>query len=147
MSEYAPKIGDVVKLSNRKDAVLYTVTWTPESVGMASELADPEIQSHNTGRLSRKAATALILVESHPEVSENVIVQDERTSTEREADEQAAKSREDEPVTEQTSYQKTILRALNVLGKHVYQGTAKNRPARKARKLAKAARRATRKAK
>lgn len=53
----------------------------------------------------------------------------------------------DENDHRESSYGKAILRALNVLGKHVYSGTAKNRPARKAKKLAKVARRQTRKAK
>jgi hypothetical protein len=143
-------IGDVVRVGKGK--VLYTVTWTPESAGMASDLADPEVQSHNTGNLSRVAASRLVLVQAHPEIAEVIELQPESTSLAgylagREptfSEEEQAQimhdvdindADESEPVVETSAYQKAVLFALNKLGKHVYAGTVRKNVKAKRRGL------------
>jgi hypothetical protein len=145
--------GDVVRVGKGK--VEYTVTWTPESVGMAPELADPEIQSHNTGKYNRVATSRLTLVKAAEDIArdekpetDGPLVQGHQPNPTQEAlagylegrtplfseEEQAVIMRdvdtddtnEDEaPVKETSAYAKAVLFALNKLDKHVYAGTVR----------------------
>lgn len=145
-------IGDVVRVGKGK--VLYTVTWTPESVGMASDLADPEVQSHNTGNLSRVAASRLVLVEAHPEIAEVIELQpspnrdalggylagrtplfSENEQAEIMRDVDGGANEEEAPVKETSAYAKAVLFALNKLQKHVYAGTVRKNVKAKRRGL------------
>lgn len=141
-------VGDVVRVGKGK--VLYTVTWTPQSVGYTDNMADVEVQSHNTGNLSRVAESRLVLVEAHPEIAEVIELQPESTSLAgylagREPmfseEEQAQIMRdvdgepEEAPVKETSAYAKAVLFALNRLQKHVYAGTVRKNVKAKRRSL------------
>jgi len=144
-------IGDVVRVGKGK--VLYTVTWTPQSVGYTADMADVEVQSHNTGNLSRVAESRLVLVEAHPEIAEVIELQpesaglasylagreplfseEEQAKIMRDVD-KAMEDAELEPVVETSAYAKAVLFALNKLGKHVYAGTVRKNVKAKRRGL------------
>lgn len=140
-------IGDVVRVGKGK--VEYTVTWTPESKGM-DEGYDLEVQSHNTGNLSRVSRGRLVLVKAAedivrdeksetdgplvqgPQPNPAPVAEDKQADMEREFDEQKAA---EIPLTMNTSYQKAVLFALNILGKHVYTGSVSATKKAKTRRL------------
>lgn len=168
-------IGDVVRVGKGK--VEYTVTWTPESKGM-DEGYDLEVQSHNTGNLSRVGRNRLVLVkavedierDAKPETDGPLIPgtqpnpapeldsdwHDMRTpeeaklaDMEQDMDTQKAaelKGTVQSPLDEHTSYQKTILGALNTTGKHVFGGLSLSPRARARRKARRQAAKISRKA-
>lgn len=133
--------GDIVKVGKR-GTVKYEVKFADLRTDQMVS-----IQSQNTGRYSEKHASELVLIEKAHAPLRTV--------------EEIKTARGDVPVSDDTAqvealgakldprtspYGKAILSALNVLGKHVYQGTAKNRTKRARAKLAKKARRNARRA-
>lgn len=157
--------GDIVRIGKGK--VLYTVEYG-ETAGMI------HVRSHNTGKSVAVERERLSLVESVQSVAYtagcsveelNLPVTDEGTFKDEPvnnfapewpktfSDEEKAAIMRDvdgdpEPARNdhrESSYGKAILRALNTLGKHVYSGTAKDKPKRKAKRMAKVARRQARK--
>lgn len=139
--------GDTVKVGKR-GSVEYTVYMTHPS-GVVS------VQSNNTGKFVEYPGEKLVLVQGVEDVAyeagcsveELNLPNTERESVTPEEAEKVLTGTVQSPKDEHTSYQKTILGALNILGKHVYAGTAKNRTKRARAKLAKKARRNARKAK
>lgn len=151
------KQGDVVKIGN--GSTRYTV------LGSVSETITV-VQSHSSGKTTSQATRRLNLVQSVQDVAfeagvsvgevqenvtpveqvrdpimpvrESMFSEEEKTMIMSDVDGESEEVKNDH---RESSYGKAILFALNRLGKHVYAGTASNKPKRKIRKLAKVIRR------
>jgi hypothetical protein len=127
--------GDVVRKGKGK--VEYTVTWVPEE--HLYGVVQIEVQSHNTGVLSRTNVETAVLVRDIRDSEDWKAARElekiwgvgsgvEPTDTDDANEEEA-------PVVETSAYAKAVLFALNKLEKHVYAGTVRKNVKAKRRGL------------
>jgi hypothetical protein len=113
--------GDIIRKGSGR--VHYKVTWVPEEHLYGT--VQIEVQSFNTGALSRTNVETAVLVtdvrttEGWKELSQTLGLDDE----------------EEAPVKETSAYAKAVLFALNKLQKHVYSGTVRKNVKAKRRAL------------
>lgn len=125
--------GDVVRIGGGK--VLYTVEYD-ETVGML------HVTSHNTGKSVAVERERLHLVESVQDVAYEAGCSVEEVKSVVTGEPVAAftpietvSHTTEVPVKEDASYQKAVLLALNLKGKHVYAGTVSETKKAKTRSL------------
>lgn len=116
----------------------------------AEKLNPTKVDAEELGKVTKEFvdATGLVAEVTQAEIQQNTRTQRGTAEAKKASGNRRTQSEEEAAQIDhrKSSYGKAILRALNTLGKHVYSGTAKDKPARKAKRLAKAARRQTRKA-
>lgn len=132
------EIGDVIRKGSGR--VPYTVTWVPEE--HLYGIVQIEVKSHTSERLSRTNVETAVLVQSVQDAAYEAgcSVEEIKSTVTGEpvaafTPIETASHTGEAPVKEDTEYQKAVLLALNLKGKHVYAGTVRANVKAKRRSL------------